>query len=141
MIQETIIYYLLVLFEDIHNEINKYYNDKLIANHCKLYQTEIFKFMSIPEIKITNDKNSISPFIEISEKLIDKINMTKEGKENDLNKLNNELKISFEQINKDNNQEKLGFVKIYEEKIKNVNIIASNEKKKKYLINENINEK
>ena len=48
LIQKVIIHYLLFLFEDINSQMEEYNNDKIFKNHRHIFQTEIFKFMSIP---------------------------------------------------------------------------------------------
>ena len=133
LIQKTIIYYLIFLYEDIHKQINNYHNNKIIKNHSKLYQTEIFKFMSISEFEPKKiDLNSISPFIEITNKLIEEINVMLCCNKNNFNKLNEDLIISFSKINKEINPKQLEFLKSYENKIKSINKISS---KKQPIIN------
>ena len=102
LIQMTIIYYLSILFENIHIQIDEYNNNKIINNHSKLYQTEIFKFISILDSEnIQNNSNFISPFIEITNQLIDKINSELIGQEDHFNFFNdNDFINSFKKINK-----------------------------------------
>ena len=48
LIEKTIIHYLLSLFEDIISEIEKYNKDKIVKNQIKIFQTELFRYLSIP---------------------------------------------------------------------------------------------
>ena len=134
LLQKVTIYYLLFLYENINKQISIYHNNKIIKNHSKLYQTEIFKFMSIPNLEpIKYDNNSISPFIEITNNLIEEIN----GSENNFNKINDDLINSINEINKELNLNQLNFLENYENQIKNINKIATEKQTLKDKIDEN----
>ena len=71
LIQKTIIYYLLSLFKDIHIQINTYNKNENEINKNKIYQTELFKFISIQENnEIIKDIKDDSPALnELNKKL------------------------------------------------------------------------
>ena len=120
LIEKSIIHYLLSLFEDIKSQIEKYNNNNLIKAHRKIFQTEIFRFISIPKEKfIKINSISISQFSDTTNKVLEKLNENMDNIE-DLNILNNELVANFNKINKEIIQNKFDFQKVYEEKMKNV---------------------
>ena len=121
LIQKIIIHYLLFLFEDIHSQIDNFYNDKNEKNKNKIYQTELFKFISIPKDEdiIQEDKDNSSN-INI---IINKLNKIFNNKDNNFNILNDDLADLFNNINKDINSNESILLKNYE---KNVQIINEN---------------
>ena len=138
-IEKCIIHYLLFLFEDIKSQIEEYNNNKIVKNLRKIFQSEIFKFLSIPiEKLIISNFISSSPFNEISNQLIENLNKNIDNIQTFFS-LNNELLANFNKINEGIYQNKLDFQKIYEDKIKNnyvknpQNMNILNEKKYKKL--------
>ena len=116
-IEKSIIHYLLFLFEDIKAQIEKYNNDSIIKAQRKIFQSEIFKFLSIPKNKLKiNNFLSTSKF-NITNKILEKLNESMDNIE-DLDILNNELNINFDKINKEINQNIYDFQKTLNEKIK-----------------------
>jgi len=74
-IEQCIIYYLLFLFEDIKSQIEKYNNNIIIKNLRKIFQYEVFKFLSIPMDKLKiNNCISFSKFNEILNQVLVKLN-------------------------------------------------------------------
>ena len=74
-IEQCIIYYLLFLFEDIKSQIEKYNNNIIIKNLRKIFQYEVFKFLSIPMDKLKiNNCISFSKFNEILNQVLEKLN-------------------------------------------------------------------
>ena len=136
LIQKAIIHYLLFLFEDIHSKIDSFNKDKTIKNHIKLYQTDIFKFMSIPDIESMKSSNIIyTPFSQTTNTLIQDINKTFNGKYSNANELINNLTVLIEETNKNKNFDKENknpnFINIYKKKIKNINQLEYFKNKKK----------
>ena len=120
LIEKSIIYYMLSLFEDIHSQIEKYHNDKAIKMHSKIFQNKIFKLLSIPNNNIiTNNNISLSQFNDISINLLENLDKTLENLKS-LNSFSDELLINFSKINKDICQTKFEFQKDYEERMKNI---------------------
>ena len=140
-IEKCIIHYLLFLFEDIKSQIEKYNNDIIIKNLRKIFQSEVFKFLSIPIDKlIINNFISFSKFNEISNQLLEKLYKNIDNIEKFFS-LNNELLVNLNKINKEIYQNKYDFQINYEDKIKknyvknpeNMNILNENENKYKKL--------
>ena len=136
LIQKAIINYLIFLFEDLHIKIDEYNNDKIIKRQCVLYQTEIFKFMSLYENDPINNNNitASSPFIEKTKDLIDSLSKSFNDKGNSMNKFNDNITILFDEINKEKKLEKLNFISNYRNKTKNLNKLEIQKKKEKYFI-------
>ena len=119
LIQKVVIHYLLFLFEDIHSQIDNFNNDKKEKNKSKIYQTELFKFISIPEnenIIIGDKENNINKFINKLDKIFDD--------NNNFNILNNEISDLFNIINKYMNSKELMLLEKYEKNIKKINTNA-----------------
>ena len=138
LIQKTIIHYLLTLFEDIHSKIDEYNSNKIVNNHSKLFQSEILKFLSISDIEQMNSNNDIkllSPFIEISNQLIDTINNSLKNDKNNFNIFNKDLIAGFKEANKNLKFKKLKFFDNYEKNMKLINQLSLNKKNQKILIN------
>ena len=122
LIQKNLIHYLLFLFEDVYTQIDEYYNDKIIKNHSKLFESEIFKFISIPkEEQIINDNQYDSQFINLTNQLIEKINEKFEDKNNGFNILKSNLVPSFMQINNEIYPKKYNYIENYEKYMKKLN--------------------
>ena len=120
LIEKSLIHYLLFLFEDIKTQIEKYNNDSIIKSQRKIFQTEIFRFISIPVNKIKkNNFISTSKFADITNKVLEKLNETIDNIE-DLDILNHELVSNFNKINKENSQNIFDFQKAYDEKMKQI---------------------
>ena len=82
----------------------------------KIYQTELFKFISIPEnenIIIEDKENNINKFINKLDKIFDD--------NNNFNILNNEISDLFNIINKDMNSKELMLFEKYEKNINKIN--------------------
>ena len=119
-IEKCIIHYLLFLFEDIKSQIEKYNNDIIIKNLRKIFQSEVFKFLSIPIDKlIINNFISFSKFNEISNQLLEKLYKNIDNIEKFFS-LNNELLVNLNKINKEIYQNKYDFQINYEDKIKKI---------------------
>ena len=104
LILKALIHYLLFLFEDIHSQIDIYNTDKDAKNNSKLYQKELFKFISIPENEaISNDKDNS----QIMNILKEKLNNTFYNMDKNFDILNEE----FNKINKEMNPNELKFLK------------------------------
>ena len=69
LIQKSIIYCLLHLFDNLNNLIKNYNEDNLIKNHSKIYQNELFKNIQIKKWKQNNFKEQ-----KIKNQLIEKNN-------------------------------------------------------------------
>ena len=150
LIEKSIIQYLLNLFEDANSQIEKYNKEKAIKSHIKLFQTEIFRFLSIPiNIKIEKNNQKHSEFNEITNKLLEELD--KRNLNNKVfNILNDELHSNFNKINKEIYKNNFEFENIYENKMKNnfsndgQNIIFIDVKKYDNLfqiLNDNLSEK
>ena len=123
LIEKSIIYYLLFLFEDIKTQIEKYNNDNIIKAERKIFQSEIFKFLSIPKNEFKqNNFISTSKFNILTNKVLEKLNETMDNIE-DLDILNNELNTNFNKINKELNQNIFNIQKNLDEKIKQISSI------------------
>ena len=104
LFEKIIIHYFLSLFEEIHNQIDEFNNDKIISQHSKLYECEILKFI----ITSSNNSNSISKEKDKDTPVITKINqlITKIGYslgfyfDINLKNINQNLLNLFEDINK-----------------------------------------
>ena len=119
LIEKCIIQYLLFLFEDFNNKIEKYNSDRIIKNQRKIFQLEIFKFLSFTKnISITNNIISQSQFIDKTNKLLEELYEIIGSKEN-FNKLNDGLLTKFNIINKEIGETKFDFKK-YENTTKNI---------------------
>ena len=133
LIEKSIIHYLLFLFEDIYAQIDDFNNDKIIYQFSKIYKSDIFKFININNIKVSNKKDiSSNPVIDKINQLIKKIGNTLGYNEINFKILNQNLMNSFEDINKDINK-----TINYEEQIIKINKIIKTEelpKNKKYEI-------
>ena len=137
LIQKAIINYLIFLFEDLHIKIDEYSNDKIIKKQNILYQTEIFKFMSLFDNDSLKNNNIIvsSPFIEKSNELID--SLSKPFKDNSMNKFNDNLIALFEEVNKEKKFTKLNFISNYRKKISKINKLAAQKQKEEHFIDNN----
>ena len=120
LIEKSIIQYLLYLFEDINSQIEKYNNEKIVKSHLKIFQSEIFKFLSVPMNEKANNNKGLSKFNEVTSKLLEKLNKILINI-NDFNILNNELLSNFNKVNKEIHQNIFDFQKVYEERLKNNN--------------------
>ena len=119
LIQKTIIHYFLYLFEDIHSQIDNFNNDKNKKNKSKIYQTELFKFISIPEKEyIIQDDKDNSSNINI---IINKLNKILNNEDNNFNRLNNDLADLFNFINKNMNSNESLLFKNYSKNIQKIN--------------------
>jgi len=119
LIEKCIIQYLLFFFEDFNNKIEKYNSDRIIKNQRKIFQLEIFKFLSFTKnISITNNIISQSQFIDKTNKLLEELYEIIGSKEN-FNKLNDGLLTKFNIINKEIGETKFDFKK-YENTTKNI---------------------
>ena len=139
LIQKSIIYYLLFLFEDIHSQIDKFNSNEIINKHCKLYQTEIFKFISIPENKekLPLEKNiEDNPVIKISNDFINKMGEILGKNNTNFDSLNKYLMTKFGKINEELDK---NYKKIYEKEIKEINRIIKETKGNKIISIKNIN--
>ena len=141
LIQKTIINYLLFLFKDIHSKIDDFNKDTSIQSHIKLYQTEIFKFMSIPDMQTMISNNILdTPFTKTTNTLIQNINKEFNGKYSNVNELIDNLSTLIDEENNKKNLEKdnpdLNFIETYKNKIKNINKIESLKKNKKSEIDD-----
>ena len=121
LIQKAIINYLLFLFKDIHSKIDDFNKDTSIQNHIKLYQTEIFKFMSIPDIQTMISNNILdTPFNKTTNTLIQDINKAFNGKYSNINELIDNLSTLIDEENNKKNLDKdnpdLNFIEIYKKK-------------------------
>jgi len=77
LMEKSIIYYFLSLFEEIHNQIDEFQNDKIISQHSKLYEAEILKFITTSSNnRITIPKEKDTPVITKINQLIIKIGNT-----------------------------------------------------------------
>ena len=136
LIQKAIIHYLLFIFEEINSQIDKYNNDQNIKNLRKIFQTELFKFMSIPlNQSINNFINIPSPFNDITNQLLEKLNETIDNT-NDFSILNNDLIDDFKNINKKISQKKFDFLNKYDSQIRKINKEASYRRQENNSINE-----
>ena len=74
LIGKCILNYLLCLFEGIHSQIEKYNNEDIVKDYKLLFQNDIFKFMSIP-INKTTEQNLISPskFNDVTNSLLEQL--------------------------------------------------------------------
>ena len=109
LIEKTTIYYLLSLFDDINSDLEKYNNKPIIKQYKKIFELEIFKYISIPKNISLNEIQSQSQteFNEINNIFLEKIKNSNCYDE-DFNILNKELILNFNMINKDfskNNQD------------------------------------
>ena len=131
LIEKSIIQYLLFLFEEIYKQIDEFNNDKIILQHSKIYNSEIFKFIRTNKDKVSKEIDNSNPIINKINLLIKKIEGIV-GKEINFTLLNQNLMNSLEEINKD-----MSVPNNYEKKIKNIdNFIKKEElpKNKKYEI-------
>ena len=119
-IEQCIIYYLLFLFEDIKSQIEKYNNNIIIKNLRKIFQYEVFKFLSIPMDKLKiNNCISFSKFNEILNQVLEKLNKNIDNIDKFFS-LNNELLVNSNKINEEIYQNKYDFLKKYEDKLKKI---------------------
>ena len=103
LMQKTIIYYLLFLFEDFYSQIYKFNTNDIIKEHCQLYETELFNFISFPdnyESFLEKDKEE-SPVIKKANDLVNKIKKIAGENNTNFDSLNTFLVAEFEKINKD----------------------------------------
>ena len=132
LIQKTIVCYLLFLFKDIHTEID--FNKKEdIKNHIKLYQTDIFKFMSIPDIESMESNDILeSSFMKTTNKLIQDINKKFNVKIN-ANQFIDNLSVFINEENKKMNLDKdnKSIINKYDIKIEYINKLESLKKNEK----------
>ena len=136
LIQKAIIHYLLFIFEDINSQIDKYNYKQIVKRYRKVFQTELFKFMSIPlNESINNCINVQSPFNDLANKLLEKLNETIGGA-GDFSILNNNLIDDLRNINKDVSQKNFDFLKIYDIEIKKLNKEASFKRQDNNTIND-----
>ena len=128
LISKNIINYFLSLFQDIHNQIDEFNNDKIISQHSKLYESEILKFITTNSNNncniVSKEKDKDTPVITKINQLIFIIGNTL-GYDYDINleKINQNLMNLFEDIN---NQMKINNIKIKFEELEEF------PKKKKY---------
>ena len=104
LMEKSIIHYFLSLFEDIHNQIDEFNNDKIISQHSKLYEYEILKFITTSSnnnITISKEEEKDTPVITKINQLKIKIGNTL-GYDFDikLENINQNLMNLFEDINK-----------------------------------------
>ena len=114
LIEKSCIYYLLFLFEDIYSLIEQYNNDKIVKSYKKLFQSEIFKSLSIPmKEQALNNNISTSQFNEITNQLLEKLDKTINIQ--NFNSLTNDLITNF---NKENKEilNFFPFLKVYEDR-------------------------
>ena len=139
LIQKTIVHYLIFLFDDVFNQIDTFNKDEIINHHCKLYQTEIFKFISISKnIKsfyLESEKEE-SQILQKTENIKNKIIDIMGEKNIDFNFLNENLMTGLEKINIKSDK---NYNKIYEKEINKIDKIIKNAKKDKITITKNIN--
>ena len=139
LMQKTIINYLLFLFKDIHKKIDDFSKEETIKNNIKLYQTDIFKFMSIPDIESTKDNKILeSPFIKTTDTLIQDINKKFNGKYSNAKELIDNLTYLIDDANKKINLDKdnKNLIKKYKKKIENINKLESFKKNEKCQIDD-----
>ena len=66
LIGKSLLHYILSLFEEINTQIEKYNNDKIVKSHRKIFQTEIFEYISIPlDIIIKSNSKGNSQFNDL----------------------------------------------------------------------------
>ena len=117
-IENCFIQYLLFLFDDIKSQIDIYNDNKIVKNYKKIFQSEIFKNLSIPIKKcIKNNNISGSELNNITNNLIEKLNKII-GNIQDFNLLNQELYENISIINNGIIQNNVCFQNFYEEIIK-----------------------
>ena len=118
LIEQSIIHYLLSLFEDINSKLEEYNDDKTIKSYRKMFQKEIFKYMSIPINNSMIIRKSSTKFNNITNEFLEKINKNLDKIE-DLDIIRNELIKNFNIINKEIYQNKIDLKKNYEDEISN----------------------
>ena len=117
LIQKAMIQYLIFLFEDIKLQIENYNENPITKKHGKIFQTEIFKFISIPKNNIIKTQsNSNFQFNNITNQLLEHLNKTLYSSEN-LGVLNDDIIKNFIRINNEIYQNKNEFEKTFEDKI------------------------
>ena len=119
LIQKAILQYLLFLFKDIHKKIDEFNDNDLISKLSKLYQKEIFKFISIPDNidSYLKNKPKENKIIDLYNNLVENIGEILNEKNINFTSLIN----SFENINKN-------IIKnsIYKKEINKLNILNTN---------------
>ena len=75
LIEKSILLFLFNSDDKIQNLISDYDKDKLVINHAKLYQNEIFKFININKNEIKKNEIQLkeSELYQKSNELIEKI--------------------------------------------------------------------
>ena len=132
LIEKTIIHYLLNIYNDIDNTIEEFNNDKLIIQHSRIYENDLFQFIKINYDMYSNVKDINSPVINQIKKLMKKIEETFQRDCGYFRILNQNLMNSLENINMAiNNEEEMKNII----EVNRTEVINNNEKYEKLNIN------
>ena len=136
LIEKSIILFLFNSYDKIQNLIDNYDKDKLVVNHAKLYQNEIFKYIN--GIKKDYKQDTKSELFAKSEQLVEEIKNIMKDEFNEFSiKYPPKDEIKEKENKKINNLTKdlIKYLEIYYSKAKKINLEKASIKNVKPLIN------
>ena len=136
LIEKSIILFLFNSYDPIQNLIDNYDKDKLVVNHAKLYQNEIFKYIN--EINKDYKQDTKSELYVKSEQLIEEIKNILKNEFNEYSIKHQPIDEKKEKENKKINnliRDLVKYLEIYYSKTKKINYEKTSIKNVKPLIN------